>query len=104
MSLIYGFLLSWTGGFALCLSLAEMASMAPVASAQYHFVAMLTPSDASKLWSWVSGETQVPTTWGKRRPLTRFESRRMDHSLCLASECCKCWISYGHTDPGNDCA
>lgn len=61
VALIYGFFLSWTGAFAICLSLAEMASMAPVASAQYHFVAMLTPPGASKLLSWVSGKTCHPT-------------------------------------------
>ena len=33
--------------------------MAPVASAQYHFVAMLTPSSASKLLSWISGWVTV---------------------------------------------
>ena len=55
VSLIYGFLLSWTGTLALCLSLAEMASIAPISSAQYHFVAMLTPPGASKLLSWLSG-------------------------------------------------
>ena len=59
VSLIYGFLLSWTGTFALCLSLAEMASMAPVASAQYHFVAMLTPPSVSKVLSWISGKLPV---------------------------------------------
>ena len=55
VSLIYGFFLSWTGTLALCLSLAEMASIAPISSAQYHFVAMLTPPGASKLLSWLSG-------------------------------------------------
>lgn len=39
----------------LCLSLAEMASMAPVASAQYYFVALLTNDYKSKLLSWIAG-------------------------------------------------
>ena len=39
----------------LCLSLAEMASMAPVSSAQYYFVAMLTNASGSRLLSWIAG-------------------------------------------------
>ena len=57
VSLIYGLLLSFAGTLALCLSLAEMASIAPISSAQYHFVAMLTPPEASKSLSWVAGKS-----------------------------------------------
>lgn len=35
-SLIYGMLLATAGTMALALSLAEMASMCPIAGAQYH--------------------------------------------------------------------
>ena len=59
--MIYGFLLSWTGTLALCLSLAEMASVAPISSAQYHFAAMLTPPGTSKLLSWLSGKAPRST-------------------------------------------
>ncbi|KAI9661717.1 MAG: hypothetical protein M1821_008955 [Bathelium mastoideum] len=55
VSLIYGLILSWVGTMTLCLSLAEMASMAPISSAQYHWVAMLTRATGSHLLSWVAG-------------------------------------------------
>ncbi|KAI9698588.1 MAG: hypothetical protein M1820_007387 [Bogoriella megaspora] len=55
VALIYGLILSWIGTMTLCLSLAEMASMAPLASAQYHWAAMFTRASGSHLPSWVAG-------------------------------------------------
>ena len=63
VSLIYGFLLTFLGTMALCLSLAEMASMAPVSSAQYHFVAILAPKRGFAFLSLTAGMSGCIPAW-----------------------------------------
>ncbi|KAI4199835.1 MAG: hypothetical protein LQ350_004366 [Teloschistes chrysophthalmus] len=60
--LIYGFILAWIGTLAVFLTLAEMASMAPTSSGQYHWVAMLTPMSCRKFLSYLTGWVTV-TGW-----------------------------------------
>ena len=72
VSLIWGFFLAWTGTLMLCLSLAEMASMAPVSSAQYYFVAMLSNDSSSKLLSWIAGLFCISEPVIRTRSLTFF--------------------------------
>ena len=54
-TLIYGFLFCWMGTFAVAASLAEMASFAPTAGGQYHWVSMLAPKSYSNFLSWLTG-------------------------------------------------
>ncbi|CAI7606440.1 unnamed protein product [Penicillium crustosum] len=55
VTLVYGFLFCWFGALVTASSLAEMASMAPTSSGQYHWVAMLAPKGQAKFLSWVTG-------------------------------------------------
>ncbi|CAD6574116.1 MAG: hypothetical protein ASARMPREDX12_006387 [Alectoria sarmentosa] len=53
--LIYGFIIVWAGTAAVFASLSELASMAPTAGGQYHWVSMLAPHSSRKLFSYVTG-------------------------------------------------
>lgn len=46
---------SYTGQFFIVLSLAEMASMAPTAGGQYHWVSEFAPPQHQRLLSYLSG-------------------------------------------------
>jgi choline transport protein len=54
-TLIYGFIFCWLGTFSVAASLAEMASFAPTAGGQYHWVSMLAPKSYSNFLSWLTG-------------------------------------------------
>ncbi|KAL8635957.1 MAG: hypothetical protein Q9228_006601, partial [Teloschistes exilis] len=60
--LIYGFIFAWIGTLAVFLTLAEMASMAPTSSGQYHWAAMLAPPSCRKILSYLTGWLAV-TGW-----------------------------------------
>ncbi|KAI5923506.1 putative GABA permease [Camillea tinctor] len=53
--LITSFLLSWFGFLSIMTPLAELASMAPTASGQYHWVFILAPRSTRKLLSYLTG-------------------------------------------------
>ncbi|KAI9677807.1 MAG: hypothetical protein M1822_008119 [Bathelium mastoideum] len=53
--LVYGFILVWVGTLASFIPLAELASLAPTAGGQYHWVSILAPSSSQKLLSYVTG-------------------------------------------------
>ncbi|KAI4231321.1 MAG: hypothetical protein L6R40_007766 [Gallowayella cf. fulva] len=53
--LVYGYLLSWIGTVAVFISMAELASMAPTSSGQYHWVAMLAPRSCRNFLSYLTG-------------------------------------------------
>ncbi|KAL8808966.1 MAG: hypothetical protein Q9200_003855 [Gallowayella weberi] len=53
--LVYGYLLSWFGTVAIFVSMAELGSMAPTISGQYHWVAVLAPSCCGKFLSYLTG-------------------------------------------------
>lgn len=55
-SLVWGMLLSMTGTMALALSLAEMASICPLAGAQYHWTAVLAPPRIRAFTTWMQGK------------------------------------------------
>lgn len=46
---------AYTGQFFIVLSLAEMASMAPTAGGQYHWVSEFAPREYQKILSYLSG-------------------------------------------------
>lgn len=54
-SLVYGMIVSVTGTLALAVSLAEMASICPVAGAQYHWTWMLAPPKYAAFITWMQG-------------------------------------------------
>lgn len=56
--LITSFILSWVGFLAVMTPLAELASMAPTSSGQYHWVFMLAPRSARNLLSYLTGTRQ----------------------------------------------
>ncbi|KAI9711309.1 MAG: hypothetical protein M1820_002296, partial [Bogoriella megaspora] len=57
--LIYGFLIDWIGTLSTFGTLAELASMAPTAGGQYHWVAMLAPSSSRRFLSYVTAWTTI---------------------------------------------
>ena len=55
-ALVWGMLLSISGTMALALSLAEMASICPIAGAQYHWTALFAPPKIRLFVTWMQGE------------------------------------------------
>ncbi|KAK4546356.1 hypothetical protein LTR36_002033 [Oleoguttula mirabilis] len=55
VSLVYGMLLSITGTLALAASLSEMASICPIAGAQYHWTHLFAPPRAAAFITWMQG-------------------------------------------------
>lgn len=53
--LVYQYLLIWGGTFSTFLSIGELASMAPTAGGQYHWVALLAPRPVRNFLSYVTG-------------------------------------------------
>lgn len=58
-SLVWGMLLSLTGTMAMAASLAEMASICPIAGAQYHWTAMFAPPKIRAFITWMQGWATV---------------------------------------------
>lgn len=52
---VYGFILVWLGSLAIFTSLTELASMAPVAGGQYHWVSMMATPNSQRLCSYIEG-------------------------------------------------
>ncbi|GAW16742.1 hypothetical protein ANO14919_061790 [Xylariales sp. No.14919] len=57
--LVTSFILSWAGFLAIMVPLAELASMAPTSSGQYHWVFMLAPKRSRVLLSYLTGWLSV---------------------------------------------
>ncbi|KAE9403316.1 putative amino acid permease [Gymnopus androsaceus JB14] len=55
VSLIYGMLLAISGSLALAASLAEMASICPIAGAQYHWTYIFAPRKWANFVTWMQG-------------------------------------------------
>ena len=54
-NLLYSALWNWIGFGPIYLSMAEMASMAPIAGAQYHWVSEFAPESMQKILSYYTG-------------------------------------------------
>ncbi|KAG9236192.1 putative GABA permease [Amylocarpus encephaloides] len=52
---IWGYLIVWVGTLSTFVVLSELASMAPTAGGQYHWVAMLAPESSRRFLSYVTG-------------------------------------------------
>ncbi|KAJ5718488.1 hypothetical protein N7488_004134 [Penicillium malachiteum] len=63
VTLVYGFIFCWIGALVTACSLAEMASMAPTSSGQYHWVSMLAPKGQAVFLSWVTGWLDMIGWW-----------------------------------------
>ncbi|KAG8424664.1 hypothetical protein J3458_001436 [Metarhizium acridum] len=57
--LVYGFLWNFVGFVPVYLSMAEMASIAPIAGAQYHWVSEFAPDRYQKILSYMTGWTST---------------------------------------------
>ncbi|KAI0911324.1 amino acid/polyamine transporter I [Ustulina deusta] len=57
--LVTSFVLDWAGFMAIMIPLAELASMAPTSSGQYHWVFMLAPRNSRVLLSYLTGWLSV---------------------------------------------
>jgi len=55
-ALVWGMILSISGTMALALSLAEMASICPIAGAQYHWTALFAPPKIQAFMTWMQGK------------------------------------------------
>ncbi|KAL9025497.1 MAG: hypothetical protein Q9196_005692 [Gyalolechia fulgens] len=53
--LVYGYLLAWIGTLAVFTTMAELVSMAPTSSGQYHWVALLAPPSCQRFLSYLTG-------------------------------------------------
>lgn len=53
--LIYGYLFVWFGTICVFTTMAEMASIAPTAGGQYHWVSMLAPASCRNFLSYITG-------------------------------------------------
>lgn len=55
-ALVWGMIFSISGTMALALSLAEMASICPIAGAQYHWTALFAPPKIRAFMTWMQGK------------------------------------------------
>ncbi|KAI1340854.1 putative GABA permease [Xylariaceae sp. FL0016] len=55
--IIYGFIVAWAGAMSTFLVLSELASMAPTAGGQYHWVFLLAPKSYRRFLSFITGWT-----------------------------------------------
>ncbi|KAL8759092.1 MAG: hypothetical protein Q9184_003733 [Pyrenodesmia sp. 2 TL-2023] len=53
--LVYGHIVSWIGILAVFITMAELVSMAPTTSGQYHWVAMLAPMSCQNFLGYLTG-------------------------------------------------
>lgn len=56
---IWGFLICWIGTWSTFATISELASMAPTAGGQYHWVAMMAPQSCRKFLSYVTGKCGI---------------------------------------------
>ncbi|APA06522.1 hypothetical protein sscle_02g012920 [Sclerotinia sclerotiorum 1980 UF-70] len=52
---IWGYIIVWIGTISTFVVLSELASMAPIAAGQYHWVAMLAPDRSKRFLSYITG-------------------------------------------------
>lgn len=57
--LVWQYLLVWAGTLSTFVTIAELASMAPTAGGQYHWVSMLAPKSTRKFLGYITGWTTV---------------------------------------------
>jgi choline transport protein len=81
---IYGFVLVWAGCLALFMCMSEMASMAPTAGGQYHWVAMMSPRRCQRFASYVEGWLAVTGWQGSSVSAAQLSARTV---LGLAKLC-----------------
>ena len=81
------------------MSLAEMASMAPISGGQYHWVSEFAPPKYQKFLSYFTGRLHSPES--NLSPCADTEYR-MDVDSCMASWCCLRILPDRHDHPRPD--
>ena len=99
VALVYGMILALTGTLALAASLAEMASICPIAGAQYHWTAMFSPPRFAPFITWMQGDKTLPPP----HPPPLISLDRLDYCLRVASHCHEYHLSHGYTDSRCNC-
>ncbi|PYH89328.1 amino acid transporter [Aspergillus ellipticus CBS 707.79] len=80
---VYGYIFCWVGALVTAASLAEMASMVPTSSGQYHWVAMLAPKGHSVFLSWVTGWVDLIGWWANTASGVYFSATVLQGLLVL---------------------
>ncbi|KAK5993514.1 Amino-acid permease BAT1-like protein [Cladobotryum mycophilum] len=92
--LVYQYILVWGGVFCSFVSIAELASMAPTAGGQYHWVSMLAPRSMRNFLSYITGWMTV-LAWIAIIATGAFLTASMIQALCLIN-----WEGYAnHAHP-----
>lgn len=88
--MVWGMLLSISGTMAIALSLAEMASICPIAGAQYHWTALFAPPRMKSFMTWMQGEDThsrsqaiIATNWISTGWITVFAWQAAATSICF---------------------
>jgi hypothetical protein len=93
-------LLSISGTLALAASLSEMASICPVAGAQYQWTYMFAPEKSKAFITRMQGERNA--NLDNVKPETHILITRLDHRLRLAGYCDQHYIFDRDSDPRLD--
>jgi amino acid transporter len=80
--LVWQFLLVWGGTLSTFVTIGELASMAPTAGGQYHWVHMLSPKSTRNFLSYITGWMTV-LAWVASIATGAFLSASMTQALCL---------------------
>lgn len=92
--LVWQFILVWGGTLSTFVTIGELASMAPTAGGQYHWVSMLAPRSNRNFLSYITGWMTV-LAWVATIATGAFLSASMIQSLCLIN-----WPDYANVYAG----
>lgn len=92
--LVWQFILVWGGTLSTFVTIGELASMAPTAGGQYHWVSMLAPRWNRNFLSYITGWMTV-LAWVATIATGAFLSASMIQSLCLIN-----WPDYANVYAG----
>lgn len=81
---MWQFLLVWGGTLSTFVTIGELASMAPTAGGQYHWVSILAPRSNRKFLSYITGWMTV-LAWVATIATGAFLSASMIQALCLVN-------------------
>lgn len=92
--LVWQFILVWGGTLSTFVTIGELASMAPTAGGQYHWVSMLAPRSNRNFLSYITG-WMTCLAWVATIATGAFLSASMIQSLCLIN-----WPDYANVYAG----
>lgn len=91
---MWQFIIVWGGTLSTFVTIGELASMAPTAGGQYHWVSMLAPRSSRNFFSYITGWMTV-LAWVATIATGAFLSATMIQSLCVIN-----WPDYANGFPG----